>query len=62
MALAHAKSNLSNIYDDLAHLKEKQQQYDSAIHYQRRALERFPNPQSAQKKHPTGAVGRVTIW
>lgn len=49
LAHAHAKSKLPNIYGDLARLKEKQQQYDSAAHYQRRALERFPNPDLRKK-------------
>ncbi|EAY24544.1 tetratricopeptide repeat domain protein [Microscilla marina] len=43
------KAKLANIYDDLARLKENQTQYDSAIHYQRLALERFAEPNAARK-------------
>ncbi|WP_299465539.1 sigma factor-like helix-turn-helix DNA-binding protein [uncultured Microscilla sp.] len=50
MAKKHSKpQKLASIYTDFANFKENQHQYDSAVHYQRLALEGFNEPNAIRK-------------
>ena len=49
IAQANNKTRLVSIYSDLARLKEQQTQYDSAVYYQRFALEQFAETNAIKK-------------
>ena len=49
LAKKKQEPTLKNVYGDYARLKERVRQYDSAVYYQRVALEQFPNKNLSKK-------------